>query len=202
MPVIPATTLSSATFNQGNGQYYQASLMDRIFYGSTLIAGVALPVMAATLASKFTLWNPAGSGVVAEVIKFGAGIDSATVVVNGVGYAILYNVSQLTTGLPTSPTFAAGAAQTNAAVANGGISTSGKAAPKCGLYTALTLTNAAVFGPVVDIISYPATADTSISITAYKFDGEVILPPDSLITFVATVAAMTALPCSLHWGEN
>jgi hypothetical protein len=170
--------------------------------GGTLIAGVALPVMAATLASKFTLANPIGSGVIAELIEFAQGIDNATTVVNGIGVAVLYNYSQLSTGLPTSPTFAAGAAQTNAAVGNGGISTSGKAVPKCGLYSALTLTNAAVFGPVQWILpGFAAVTDSGLAPPPYIFNGKIILPPDSLATFVTSVAAATAAAYSLLWAE-
>jgi len=170
--------------------------------GGTLIAGVALPVMAATLTSKFTLWNPAGSGVVAEPIVFGMGITSVTTVVNGIGFAVLYNVSQLSTGLPTGPIFAAGAAQTNAAVGNGGVSVSGKATPKCGLYTTLVLTNAAVFGPVVMVMGgFGAVTDGSLAPNPYFFNGSVVLPPDSLLTFVTNIAAETAETYSLQWAE-
>jgi hypothetical protein len=201
MPLTPASAVSSAVFNQGNGAYYAAALQDKVFMGSTLIAGVALPVMAATLASKFTLWNPAGSGVVAEPIEFAVGMDSATTVVNAIGFAMLFNVSQLSTGLPTAPTFAAGAAQTNAAIGNGGISTSGKAAPKCGLYSALTLTNAAVFGPTIWMTSFGAVTDGSLGPAPYLFNGKFLLPPDSLLTFVTSVIVETAMAASLLWAE-
>lgn len=199
MPTSPLSTPGGPFFNQGNGQFYQGALQDKIFWGSTLIAGVALPVMAATLASKFTLWNPIGSGVVAEPLEFAVGMDSATTVVNAIGFAMLYNVSQLTTGLPTSPTFAAGA--TSGAAANGGVSTSGKAPPKCGLYQALTLTNAAVFGPTAWFASFGAVTDGSLGPVPYAFNGKLILPPDSLLTFITSVIAETAMACNLFWAE-
>ena len=43
------------------GKYAEAGSRGQIFMGSTVIAGVVIPVAAATLNSKFTLWNPAGA---------------------------------------------------------------------------------------------------------------------------------------------
>ena len=198
MPIPAGSAVATGTVNQGNGQYYQAALLDKVFMGGTLIAGVALPVMAATLATKFTLWNPPASGIVVEPIELGLGITSATTVVNGFGFACMYGVSTQASGAPTSPTIAAGATGTT----TGGISTDGKQTSKAQLYSALTLTNTAVFGPVVQIIpGFGAVTDGSLAPPPYQFNGKVVLPPDSLITFVTNVIAETAMTCSLIWAE-
>src|SRR5712664_1567592 len=117
------------TFSVSSGQYAFAASQGKLFYGGTLIAGVAIPVMAATLASKFTLWNPPGSGVTVEIVDFACGIDSATVVVNGLGWVILPHVSTQSAGVPTSPTIAAGASNvtTGLSSSTGGVNTSGAA---------------------------------------------------------------------------
>ena len=206
MPLTPSTPiLATNVYNQGNGQYFAAGMQDKTFMGGTLIAGVALPVMAASLASKFTLYNPASSGVVCEPIMFGLGITSATTVVNGIGYAVMFGVSQWPNALPavTTGVLAAGASQAaGGAVANGGTSISGRAAPRAALWTTLTLANAAVFGPVVYVMGgFAAITDTAIAPNPYAFNGSVLLPPDSLMTFVTNVAAETAAALSLIWAE-
>ena len=95
--------------------YYEACLRGNLFMAYTVIAGVALPVAAATLNSKFTLHNPAGSGKNIELITFTMGIDSATTVVNGIGLMI----QRTTTGSGGAPTLTT--ACNNFALGIGGI---------------------------------------------------------------------------------
>src|SRR3990167_686223 len=86
-----------------HGRYYEAAQRGNLFMAYTVIAGVALPVAAATLNSKFTIHNPASSTNDVELVSFIMGIDSATTVVNGIGMAIQRNLST-TSGVPTSTT--------------------------------------------------------------------------------------------------
>lgn len=174
------------------GKYGVAARGGSVFYMATVIAGVAVPVNAATLVSKFTLWNPAGSGVIVEPIEFTYGIDSATEVVNGLALAWQERVTS--TG---------GAPGTLTATVNGPASTNIGAGDQsaCKGYTAATLTNAAVL-PVYPLgLNMDATAVGRSGNGSYNFDGKFWVPPDTLITFVTTVAPSTAMPLGLTWQE-
>lgn len=193
-----AGTLSLGTQGQlhvsdTQGKYASAAARGKMFLGSTVIAGVALPVNAANVVSKFTLWNPAASGVNCELVEFGMGIDSATTVVNGIVAGFQFGVgSTITapgtlTALTTSVSIGPGAG----------------VAPAATLYSAATLVNAAVLGPLMPIFGgFGATSDAAIAPDPHKFDGKVILPPGSLITFLTTVAAATAAFYGLTWIER
>lgn len=176
-----------------HGKYANAAYNGNVFLGSTLAAGIAIPFNATTLAAKFTLWNPAGSGVNVELIELGMGIDSATVIVNGMAMGFQPNLST-GAGIPTSLTASAGGV-TSTFVGQG-------AAAKCGLYSAATLTNTAVLGPLLMLFAAGATAVSTWNSLTYQFDGKVWLPPDCLATLVTTVTGgQTAAPVSLVWAE-
>jgi hypothetical protein len=148
-------------------------------------------VTAATLVSKFTLYNPAGSGKIVELVEFTCGIDSATEVVNGLALGIQANVT-LSGGVPTSLT---AAANIGACLLGSG------AAPNAKAYQAATLTNAAVL-PVYPLgLNFDATAAGRSGNFNYEFDGKFLLQPDTLVTFCSTVAAITAAPVGLVWAE-
>jgi hypothetical protein len=179
--------------SETHGKYANAAMRGNVFYMSHVIAGTILPVNAASLVSKFTLWNPAGSGKIVELIEFTMGLDSATEVVNG--YALAWQASVTTSG---------GAPGTLTALVNGPTSTciGGPAlASVCTAYSAATLTNAAVL-PVYPLgLNEDATAVGRSGNFSYNFDGKWIFYPNTIITFVTTVASSTAAPCGLTWAE-
>ena len=75
-------------------------------------------------------------------------------------------------------------------------------APVATLYSAATLVNAAVLGPLMPIWGgYGAVTNPGVAPDPHKFDGKVILPPGSLVTFLTTVAAATAAFYGLTWIE-
>lgn len=184
-------------FGQLHGKYYEAAMRGRVFIAYTVIAGVALPVAAATLNSKFTLHNPAPSTRLIEPISFTMGIDSATTVVNGIGMAIQRNLST-TSGIPTSTTSLVSSRL-------GPIGTAVGAA-----YSQATLTNVAIPGvtvatavpiPFYPMFSFGAVTAPTIDPVNHEFNGKVILEPDSLGAFCTTVAAATAAFCAVIWAE-
>lgn len=174
------------------GKYATAALRGKMFLGSTVIAGVALPVNAANVVSKFTLWNPLTSGVDCELVEFGMGIDSATTVVNGIVAGFQFGVGSTITAPGTLT-----ALSTSVSIGRGA-----GVAPAATLYSAATLVNAAVLGPLMPIFGgMGAVTNTSNAPDPHKFDGKVILPPGSLVTFLTTVAAATAGFYGLTWIE-
>ena len=180
-----------------HGKYYAAGMAGQVFMSSTVIAGVVLPVAAATLSSKFTLWNPAGSGKVVELIAISMGLDSATTVVNSVGLMIQRSLSA-TSGVPTTLTSAYAAP----------LGIGGQAA--AGAYTQATLTNVAIPGvsaatpvpiPFYPFGSFGATTDTAYQDMTHNFDGKILLGPDSLVAVCTTVTTTTASFVAIMWAE-
>ena len=172
-----------------HGKYFAAASRNNVFFGSTVIAGVALPVNAANVVSKFTLWNALGSGVNVELIEFGMGIDSATTVVNGVVAGFQYGVG----GAITDPGTLTALATSKSIIGTSPVAT---------LYSAATLVNAAVLSPLIPIFGgFGAVTNAANAPDPYKFDGKIVLPPGSLVTFLTTVAAATAAFYGLSWAE-
>src|SRR3990167_7337716 len=65
-----------------HGKWYSAALNGRLFIGSSLIAGVTIPVNTAT-AATFTLFNPLGSGVNVELATLDIGWPAGATTVVG-----------------------------------------------------------------------------------------------------------------------
>lgn len=190
----------AANVQNVHGKWYAAALAGNLFMAGTLIAGVALPVAAGTLNSKFTIHNPASSTKIVELVRFSMGCDSATVVVNQIGLAIQRGLST-TSGIPTSTT-----ALTSFQLGTAG----GLNAAFAQVYSQATLTNVAIPGvtaatavpiPFYGMFSMQATAQTSSDPQDHDFDGRVLLGPDSLGAFCTSVAAATAAPCNILWSE-
>lgn len=180
-----------------HGKYYEAALRGNLFCAYTVIAGVALPVAAGTLNSKFTLHNPAGSGKNIELVSFTMGIDSATTVVNGIGLAIQRRLGA-TSGIPTTTTSLVSSSLGPTGVASGVA------------YSQATLTNVAIPGvtaatavpiPFYNMFSFGATSAAGIFPAEHVFDGRIILAPDDLVAACTTVAAATAAFCGIVWSE-
>lgn len=183
---------SELVMSELHGKYYYSTIGGNTFFGSSLAAGVAIPFVATTQAAKFVLWNPAGSGINVELIDFAMGIDSATVIVNGI--CLMFQSSLSTgAGVPTALT-AAAAGTTSGLIGLGGT-------PKAGLYSAATLTNTAI-GPLYMMFAAQATATTGFNPLLCNFDGKIVLRPDSLVSVSTTVTGgQTAAPCSFTWAE-
>lgn len=189
---------SSLLVSETHGKYFAAGRAGMIFMATTVIAGVVLPVAAATLNSKFTLHNPTGSGVVVEPIYFSTGLDTGTTVVNGIGMMIQRSLS-LNAGIPTTTTAAAVAPLGNTSVGN-----------KASVYTQATLTNVAIPGvtaatptpiPFYNMFSFGATSATGVFEAGHSFDGKIILSPDDLMAGCTTVAASSQNFCGIIWAE-
>jgi hypothetical protein len=166
-----------------HGKWYTAAYRNRVFFGSSLIAGVTIPVNTAT-AATFTLYNPIGSGVNVEMISVDIGWPAAATTVVA---SILGSISTQT---PTSVT--EGGATIKSIV---GVGAGGTAAAK--LYTAATITAITTHIPLF-IVTTTAMAMVS---SHYDFDGKLILAPGGLITLTSSpVQTGVAIP-SFAWAE-
>ena len=178
-----------------HGKYYQGAYAGNVFYASTLAAGIIVPFNAATVASKFTLWNPAGSGVNVELIELTLCQVPGTALITGLGMGFQGPLAS-TGGVPTSLTLAAG----------GNITTKigSGLAPKASLYTAATLTNVAIsnLSPIYWLLNNVATTVITQGQTIVPFDGKFLLPPDTLCTLVNSITGtQSACAASICWAE-
>ena len=188
---------SDALVSEIHGKWYTAGYRGATFITSTLIAGITVPIAATTLAGKFTIWNPAGSGKICELISINMAQSSATTVVNGIGLMIQRNLTA-TSGIPTSLT-----AQYTAPLGLGGTAA-------CGAYSAATCTNVAIPGvsaataipiPFYQLVGFGAVTNVSAEPLEHFFDGRLLLGPDSLVSLCTTVATETTLVVTATWAE-
>jgi hypothetical protein len=164
-----------------HGKWYTAAYRNRVFIGSSLIAGVTIPVNTTT-APTFTLFNPLGSGVNLELITFDVGWPAAATTVIG---TLLGSVSTQT---PTAVT--AGGTIISVPIGAGGVS-------QAKLYTAATIVAITTHIPLLGVTS---TTDGMIA-SHYEFDGRLIIAPGGLITITSTpVQTGVAIP-SFAWAE-
>ena len=192
----PRGNREGATIVSGiHGKYYEAAFRGQLFIAQTVIAGVVIPVAAATLNSKFTLWNPASSGKIVELVSCTIGVDSATDVVNTVGLMIQRSLTA-TSGIPTTVT--------NITPQPLGLGGTAKAT----VATQATLTNVAIPGvqaavtiPFYQMWSYGAVTSTAFGDTTHQFDGKILLAPDDLVALCTNVAASTASSVTVVWAE-
>ncbi len=174
-----------------HGQYYNAAVRKNVY--KFLQDGVVLASVAATAASKFALYNPPSSGVIAEVMFTDLGQDVVTLVVNTFGwYASWGAVAQA-----NLTTLTAGAVGTD--VISG--RTGDTPAPQCIAYKAITYTVAPVR---VDLVAtFPATGATGIFVLQKAHNGTLLLPPGGLISLMVSTAVEGAGSSSamVTWAE-
>lgn len=164
-----------------HGKAYYAAINNRLFIGSSLIAGVTIPVNTAT-AATFTLHNPLGSGVWMELFSLDLGWPAAAA---SVVATILGSVSTQT---PTATT--QGGVTIPVPVGGGGVA-QGK------LYTVATITAITSHIPLIQA----STVTDTMNPAHVDFDGRVVLAPGGIITLTSTpVQTAVSLP-SFCWAE-
>lgn len=167
------------------GQYAELARLGKVFFASA--AAVTLPVNAATLASKFGVYNPPSSGVNLELINATAHAVLATTVVDALG--LYYSNGTNATGA----TFTTQGTVQNRLV--GGPSGAGQ------FYSAVTHVGTPV---LLDLIGgWGAVTDGGSTEVSRDFNGSVIVPPGTLLALAMTTAASTAsgITLGLSWAE-
>lgn len=169
-----------------DGKYAELARRGKVFSAS--VAAVTLPVNAATLASKFGLYNPPGSGTMLELIEAEAHYVVATTVVNALG---LY----YSTG--TNATGATFTTQGSTECSRVGEAITGVAK----FYSAVTHVGTPA---LLDLIGgWGAVTDTGSTPTRKQWDGKIQVPPGTLLAVAMTTAASTASGFTgvLRWAE-
>lgn len=169
-----------------HGKFYTGNYRGKLF--SFNVTAVTIPAIANNLVSVFSLYNPPGSGVNAELVDTELGQVLATTVVDVAGWyysnaAATAKGTFTTAGTPQSGIIGSGVA--------------GKVIP----YSAYTHAGTPVR---IDIIgSFGATTDAGLSLPMKFYDGRIILPPGIAMSVAMSTAAGTAsgLDISARWIE-
>ena len=172
-----------------HGRWYTANYRGQVFVGATPVAGVTLPANAANLVSVFSLWNPAGSGVNAELIDLDVFMLNATEVVAAIALVSQSGVGS-SVAVPGTLT---------KVVPNPGNLGNTPGSNKVGFYSALTH----VGTPVVlkYLGGFQATA-AGQQRPHVDFDGTVIVGPGSVVSLISTTVQTQAAAVSLTWAES
>ena len=177
-------------------KHYQAAKEGRLFIGSAAAAGTVLPIYSAT-AQKFGIWNPAGSGVNANVL----GINMTYVDTTGAAGGYVLGINR----------------NAGSALATGGISA----------FTADTEVDNALSGKLGGnkVRFAPAAATTlapalwrhlGLSQNAFtaagtdqmafnlgiKFDGDCIVEPNTAVWLCGNIATLAKWASTIAWIEE
>ncbi len=167
-----------------HGRWYTAGYRQKLFRGGTSATGTTIPVSTAT-AATFTLYNPIGSGVNVELVRYSGSVQSATHVVSSVMLGIITNLVVAPTALT--------------ALTTGPANFGGSGVPAAQLYSVATLASqATVF---YNIGAYGATALTGMNGIEHQFDGMLLLAPGSLVHVVGTAAQSQVATQTFTWAE-
>ncbi len=177
-----------------HGKYYEQASRGQVFVASTLAAGVVIPFIAATVASKFTLVNPAGSNVNIELIDLNVLQVPGSALITGLGMAFQGPLTT-TGGYPGTLTISTG--QHASTLIGSGVT------PPCVHYSAATHTNVAIanLSPVIWLFNNVATTVITQQYVNYAFDGKVVMPPDTSCLLVNSITGtQSAAAISLSYA--
>jgi hypothetical protein len=180
-----------------HGDFYSAAYYGNLFQATTLVAGTTIPVQANNLVSTFTIWNPLGSGVNVELVRYSFGQTTTVFVVGAIALWIQTAVGGANV-VPASLT----ALSVRPALWSS-TSVNPIASNKAGMYSAATLVNTMATnmwqGPV--LWSPGAVTSTGTGPNNYDFNGTTLLGPGSLATVAAFAAQTAPTAQSMIWAE-
>lgn len=183
---IPQDQQGAPIVTELHGKYYVVAKSGNLFVAA-LTSAATIPVNAATLASKFCLVNPIGSGRNLELVD----IDIDLAVANTLAqYTLVYQTGA--TAIAGLGTLTAGTIQ-NAFVGGSGQNS------VCTFYTAAAHTGT----PTLYTTLFGDTATGEAGNKHYDFDGKVLVPPGTIIDVATLTNAGPASGAlvSLRWAE-
>lgn len=182
-----------------HGKYYTQTYRGNVFYVSTVAAGLAIPI-SSTTAPTVALWNPAGSGKNAELIRVTLGYASGTSVATPIGLMFALNAGNTVATGAVFTAFNRSVLNTN--LFNGLLGAGDTSAMNASANGTITLTAAGtwlmtLFGESALIAT---TAMNPYAVT-HEFDGTVIIPPGVAVWLAGTAATGALLTQTLMWAE-
>ena len=182
--------------NELGAKNYTQCLRGNIFSVSTVVAGLAIPI-STTTAPTVALWNPAGSGKNAVLIRFNWAYVSGTSV--GGAFGLQYQLNAGNT-VATGAVYSAFANSTALNGIIGGGNTSVVRASAAGTNTLSAAGTNVVLWMNHENAVLAATAVNGAQMS-YDFDGLVIVPPGVTVYVVGSAASGALLSQTLVWAE-
>ena len=184
-PFNPAGNQGELLVSELHGKHFSANYRGKMFVATA--AAVTVPVIASSLVSVFTLWNPPASGVNMEIVETSLINVLATTVVDGVGWYFS------TAALTAAGTFTT-AGTTNPVNVGSGNASAGR------FYSAYTHSGTPV---LIDIIGGYGAATASSAVSKF-YDGRLILPPGIAMSVAMSTTASTGsgITLSAVWQES
>lgn len=169
-----------------HGKWYYRAKSLQSFIGSTAIAGTIIPVNAASLVSTFSLYNPIGSGVNLELIRYRLGLaGTTTAVIGNVGLAFQTTYALVTQNL-------------------GGITSTllgGSTSQKGIIHVKNKCTGTPSFLETLGLSFGTTGANPGPVAASVEFDGSILVPPGAAVMTVANAAQTQAMAQSITWAE-
>ena len=193
---VPLGKQGEIIMTELNAKNYTQCYRGNIFSVSTVVAGLAIPI-STTTAPTVALWNPAGSGKNAVLIRFNWAYVSGTSVGGAFGLQFQLNAGN------TVATGAVFTAFANSTALNGVIGSGTASVVRASAAGTNTLTAAGT-----NVVLWMSHENAVLAATAvngammsYDFDGMVIVPPGVAIYVVGSAASGALLAQTLVWAE-
>lgn len=167
-----------------HGKYYVSSYRKQNMLSAGAAVGTIIAVSSATK-PNFVLYNPIGSGVVAEIEHVNVSWTVVTSVVSGISLGMITQLIVAPTSLTAIPIMSS----------YGGVVTN----PSCQLFSRAKLAAAAT--RFFTLFSVSAVQSVALPNFMYQFDGTLALQPGSLVFLCGTVAQKNATLNSISWNE-
>jgi len=178
--------------SEAHGKYFVAAQRKGVYTAHA--AAVAIPHVVTTgMVSVFTLWNPQGSGIIAEMINTSLSTDIAATIVDTIGwYATFGNVAAA--GTFSTP----GVGLTNLFSGRLGEAPSNQVQ----FYSAYTFLNTFTMARV-DIIGTYGALTNSGPVISKNHDGTLLVQPGTALGIAASTTVTTATGTDIQatWAE-
>ena len=181
-----------------HGKYYEQARQGRLWYASTVVAGLAVPI-STTTAPTVMLWNPDQSGVNAVLGRFTASYVSGTSVATSIGLSFAARAGSIVATGAAITVFADNVVGTN--TFNGLFGAGGVPKVRNSSQGTNTVTAGTWFKTLLGESALVATTAMNPYGATYDFDGEVIIPPGVAIWVTGAAASGALLAQTLSWVE-
>jgi hypothetical protein len=184
-----------------HGDNYTQNKNGKLFHGCSVVGGNAFPIYSAT-ALVFALWNPLGSGVDLELVRFTAGYVSGTGVAGPFGYSFKSDAgAQAATG---SPVAAFNHVSTGIIGGNLGAGSVSQAKFTNAATNTIVAAPTANFIPsnLSHLVTTAADATNVPFMMEETFNGDIIIPPGVLFFPCALLASVSLFAMKLTWMEH
>lgn len=190
---------TEAIVTELHGKYYTSAYRGNVFSISTVAAGLAVPI-SNTTAPTVALWNPAGSGKNAVLIKYTAAYASGTSVATAIGLGVSFNAGNTVATGAVFTAFNNSALNTN--LFNGILGGGNNTVMRASANGTNTLTAAGTWlMTMLGESALVATTAMNPYIATYDFDGTLIVPPGTAVYVLGTAASGALLTQTLVWEE-